>query len=180
MRTLKTISLASLFLTGLCFTGLGLIALKRDVGWAGSPRSGCWAQLRVADGNVYFVFAREGKHPPRGRRGVTLLRGNFGRLGLYQGRDRRWRWVSVASPLWLVVGALVVPSGVGIVRGPVRRRHRLRNGLCLKCGYDLSGCVEPRCSECGTRMAPEQADTRRFGGALAAAARSREPAGRQL
>jgi hypothetical protein len=36
-----------------------------------------------------------------------------------------------------------------VIRRPLRRWKRWRNGLCLKCGYDLSGAPQPRCAECG-------------------------------
>ena len=35
------------------------------------------------------------------------------------------------------------------VRGPLRRYRRRRKGLCLKCGYDLTGNVSGVCPECG-------------------------------
>ncbi len=35
-------------------------------------------------------------------------------------------------------------------RGPMRRWHRRRKGLCIKCGYNLTGNVSGVCPECGT------------------------------
>ena len=35
------------------------------------------------------------------------------------------------------------------IRGPVRRYRRRRKGLCLKCGYNLTGNVSGVCPECG-------------------------------
>ena len=39
-------------------------------------------------------------------------------------------------------------------RGHVRRRHRRKRGLCLRCGYDLTGNVSGVCSECGVPLRP--------------------------
>jgi hypothetical protein len=36
-----------------------------------------------------------------------------------------------------------------IIPGWLRRRHRIRRGLCLSCGYDLRGAVSDACPECG-------------------------------
>jgi len=33
-----------------------------------------------------------------------------------------------------------------------RRRFRLTHGLCLTCGYNLTGNVSGRCPECGERI----------------------------
>ncbi len=40
-----------------------------------------------------------------------------------------------------------------LVRGRVLKRRRRRDGLCGKCGYDLTGNVTGRCSECGKKIA---------------------------
>ena len=37
-------------------------------------------------------------------------------------------------------------------RGPLRRRRRQRKGLCLKCGYNLTGNTTGICSECGNKV----------------------------
>lgn len=37
-------------------------------------------------------------------------------------------------------------------RGPLRRWRRRRKGLCLKCGYNLTGNTTGICSECGTEI----------------------------
>lgn len=60
--------------------------------------------------------------------------------------------LNVNGPLVIGLGSL--PPGLGmvlIVRRVLRRRQRLRDGLCLKCGYDLRASKE-RCPECGTSI----------------------------
>lgn len=37
-----------------------------------------------------------------------------------------------------------------LIRRPLRRRRRLKRGLCVTCGYDLRGSPE-RCPECGSK-----------------------------
>ncbi|UCC32450.1 MAG: hypothetical protein JSU86_09245 [Phycisphaerales bacterium] len=39
---------------------------------------------------------------------------------------------------------------LAFIRGPVRRSRRRRQGLCLRCGYNLTGNVSGVCPECGT------------------------------
>ena len=54
---------------------------------------------------------------------------------------------------WLPCVLLVPLAGLRVwlwLRGPHRRRYRLRHNLCLTCGYNLTGNVSGRCSECGT------------------------------
>ncbi|UCC32457.1 MAG: hypothetical protein JSU86_09280 [Phycisphaerales bacterium] len=60
--------------------------------------------------------------------------------------------VFLELPLWglcLIFGSY--PT-VMLFRGPIRRRWRRRRGLCLNCGYNLTGNVSGICPECGTRI----------------------------
>ena len=41
---------------------------------------------------------------------------------------------------------------IAFIRGPLRRWRRHRKGLCLNCGYNLTGNVTGKCSECGTEV----------------------------
>ena len=41
-------------------------------------------------------------------------------------------------------------------RPALRRIYRRRHNLCVKCGYDLTGNVSGRCSECGTALAVDR------------------------
>jgi hypothetical protein len=56
-------------------------------------------------------------------------------------------------PSWLPVCLLAVYPVLAFVRSPARRRRQRRqNGLCLACGYDLTGNVSGVCPECGTEV----------------------------
>ena len=41
---------------------------------------------------------------------------------------------------------------IAFIRGPLRRWRRKKKGLCLKCGYDLTGNESGVCPECGVRL----------------------------
>ena len=56
----------------------------------------------------------------------------------------------VGFPLWGVALLLLLYPAASLIRGPLRRRHRRRRGLCLKCSYDLTGNASGVCPECGT------------------------------
>ncbi len=56
---------------------------------------------------------------------------------------------SVCLPLWLLMIAFAVYPAFAFFRGPLRRWRRRRKGLCLKCGYDLTGNASGVCPECG-------------------------------
>ncbi|UCE58114.1 MAG: hypothetical protein JSU63_11775 [Phycisphaerales bacterium] len=56
--------------------------------------------------------------------------------------------VTLAAPF----GILVACPTIAFIRGPLRRRRRRRKGLCIVCGYDLTGNVSGKCPECGTEV----------------------------
>jgi hypothetical protein len=52
-------------------------------------------------------------------------------------------------PIWLIVLLCCLYPAILLLRGPLRRWRRRRKGLCLKCGYNLTGNTSGRCPECG-------------------------------
>ena len=53
------------------------------------------------------------------------------------------------SPAWVPVALFAFYPMFVFVRGPLRRWRRDREGLCVKCGYNLTGNVSGICPECG-------------------------------
>lgn len=51
--------------------------------------------------------------------------------------------------LALLLGAYPI---IAFCRGPARRWRRLRKGLCVTCGYDLTGNESGICPECGRSL----------------------------
>ncbi len=47
---------------------------------------------------------------------------------------------------------------ITFIRGPLRRHRRRKRGLCLACGYNLTGNVSGACSECGVAIDPKKAE----------------------
>jgi len=56
--------------------------------------------------------------------------------------------VSFFIPIVLAVLFATYPS-IAFIHGPARRWRRRRRGLCVRCGYDLTGNVSGVCPECG-------------------------------
>lgn len=58
----------------------------------------------------------------------------------------RWDVTIYVRP---TIAILAAYPTFAFIHGSVRRRLRLRRGLCIKCGYDLTGNVSGACPECG-------------------------------
>ncbi|MCP4590376.1 MAG: hypothetical protein GY842_06515 [bacterium] len=66
-----------------------------------------------------------------------------------------WRYVTFSVPFAYPVVILGVFPTLCAIRPPLRRWQRRRKGLCLKCGYDLTGNTSGVCPECGNGVRPE-------------------------
>ena len=59
---------------------------------------------------------------------------------------------SLFMPPWVPVVLFATYPTIAFIRGPVRRWRRRKRGLCIHCGYNLTGLTEPRCPECGEKI----------------------------
>lgn len=60
--------------------------------------------------------------------------------------------VWVTTPAWVPCPVFAAYPVWAFVHGPLRRRRRRAKGLCVRCGYDLTGNVTGVCPECGTAV----------------------------
>ncbi len=86
-------------------------------------------------------------------------------------RSFGWRWLSLEvgvrsastgdplhhyrrfrCPLVVPLVLLGAYPTIAFIRGPLRHWRRRDRGLCLECGYDLTGIVSGICPECGTSV----------------------------
>lgn len=63
-----------------------------------------------------------------------------------------WTNTYLVAPFWLLMLLFASYPIAAFFWGIPRRRRarRLRKGLCLRCGYDLTGNISGVCPECGT------------------------------
>ena len=57
---------------------------------------------------------------------------------------------AICLPLWFLLIVFAAYPTITFIRGPLRRYRRHRKGLCVTCGYNLTGNISGTCPECGT------------------------------
>lgn len=83
------------------------------------------------------------------RLGFNAYSGGDDKLGRARNLSERNRYGGVRVPHWFVMLLTGPPALLYLRRlGALRRRHRIRRGLCGRCGYDLRA-TGGRCPECG-------------------------------
>jgi hypothetical protein len=122
-------------------------------GWmrAGVLRMDRDMQVPPVDGNAGAFWAGIVANPEPRFQGKSRHRSPLG--GLLIIRDyvlSYYRLKCVAMPHWALCAALLGYPALAFIRGPVRRYRRRCKGLCVRCGYDLTGNVSGICPECGT------------------------------
>ena len=115
-------------------------------------------RCRQLDGKVSFSggVIRDTRPPQR-----TTIRS--GPLGFYYAdvvvndwglSHRRTTLRLSAAPL--IVLFATFPAVAFLMRGRRRRRYRRRHGLCIECGYDLTGNTSGVCPECAEPTSTEK------------------------
>ena len=83
---------------------------------------------------------------------LVFSRGFWTSIGFYLYRSPPpLSGTTIIVPHWFVL-LLVSPLVAWRVRPWLRRRRRLRRGLCPRCGYDLTANATGVCPECGTAV----------------------------
>jgi hypothetical protein len=58
----------------------------------------------------------------------------------------------IILPFWTMIALFASYPTIAFIRGPLRRWRRKKNGLCIECGYDLTGNESGICPECGSKV----------------------------
>jgi len=87
---------------------------------------------------------------------LPLRPGDLEELAGERMRERdNWRDATlyyVRFPTWSAAVILGVFPAWAFATGPLRRWRRRRKGLCVRCGYNLTGNESGRCPECGSEL----------------------------
>ena len=117
-------------------------------------------KLGLLPGRCFVIFGAGRTHHPGG----FYLSSRYFRSGSLFGFDliHDPLKVQIKFAFWPFFFLFAAYPTLALVRGPVRRRRRRRKGLCIKCGYNLTGNVSGVCPECGTTIEtnrPDEAET---------------------
>ena len=91
---------------------------------------------------------------PRANRSVRTGRILILRIVFSSGQRVARATPSICVPSCFLFRVSALRRTLAFIRGWYRRWRRSHRGLCLACGYDLTGNVGGRCSECGMEAAP--------------------------
>ncbi len=165
LRSLFRIRTALYMVTGLCiylagahWLGFYVLLPQRDTATAVfEQRLDECALLWVVLWSVYgWVFvARAGSQGAVIRGNIVAVIPLF--LCSIAGVSKALRWLH-SMPLWATacVAALGLFQGLALWSALLAQtyiwRRRLATGICLRCGYNLTGNVSGICPECGTRV----------------------------
>jgi hypothetical protein len=107
------------------------------------PGAPAWVPLRVS-GDSSPRGDGDGPHPT-----PDFLLFRFAKWSyLFEDDDGLVSQHIIGTPAWFVTGVTSLPV-LFALRRFLRRRYRVRNALCVACGYDLRGTPD-QCPECGT------------------------------
>ncbi len=153
-KTLLVISLVLLVGT----VGLWVRSYQRGMDVLVINERSCKATLLLSHGSLQFSF---GGHPAFAvveymASPVVIEHATVAHTGYYclapQVAFAAGSPTIISLPLWTVAASFLVCLLITFVPNLVRFHYRRRHNLCLTCGYDLTGNVSGRCSECGTAI----------------------------
>ncbi len=107
-----------------------------------------WATLSAFNGRVYFVH--NWLIGPNHQRVAKEFW--FGQVRFMSSVQPPLRVTLVAGPFWFPSLLFTIVAGTPLFFIWRRKLKRKLTGLCVECGYNLTGTAEPRCPECGRRV----------------------------
>ena len=136
--------------------GSGGLLFWGNFWYISAPVGGRFDELALTEPTSWELsHTREGDNMygvrPKGGRTVLST------LGFGFNRQPGWSTHGHQTQIWLAIPdwAIMLANGLALtpmLRRRLRQRHRRRHGLCLRCGYNLTGNVSGICPECGTSI----------------------------